>query len=494
MIDNIIILGGGTAGLVAASMLKTSFPKLDVTLIESSKYGIVGVGEGSTEHWKTFMEHCNIDPLRLFSETGATYKTGIKFENWHGDDTSYWHSLPEFASYPDTKTSIFPTMVKIIADNSPPDFSVYPMTLLSRHAEPFHDIMSQYHFDTFKLNKFLHDVCFEKGVSIVDDIIEDVIVDEHGFVTSLKGVKGLYTSEFFIDASGFRRIISMKLGVKWKDQSDYLPMNSAIAAPSRYEDELPSHTVAKALSAGWSWRIPTQDRFGNGYVYCDKFITDNDAEKEFKGQFNYNIEIGKKFKFSAGYLDELWTKNCVSIGLSALFVEPLEASSIGSTIQQMFGFISSIIYWDKDNLHPAKRFNTDFLKVASNIVDFIQLHYITQRRDTEFWRWINTEVKLTDFNAEHLERFKNYLPGINDFNYHYLMFKEINYMQVMHGLRLFNNNKIKEMYQKHFMHFDQYIEDGIKNTRETCYNTIEQFRPHRECLNTLKQRYKEQSQ
>ena len=486
MIKSINILGGGTAGLIAALMLRASYDHLDITIIESSEYGIVGVGEGSTEHWKTFMDHANIDIYDLFKETGATFKTGIRFENWHGDGTEYWHSLPEFVSFRDHRIGLFPTMAKIIAEGSDPMRSVYYPTTISEHAEPYHAILNQYHFDTRKLNSFFHKLCSERNIKIIDDIIDDVEFDDNGFVKSLIGKKGKYISDFFIDSSGFRRVISSKMGTEWVDCSKYLPMNSAFAAPTPYQEEIPSHTLARALSSGWMWRIPTQERFGNGYVFCDNFISDEDAEKEFRSQFSHPIEIAKKFKFTAGYVNKFWNKNCLSIGLSGMFVEPLEASSIGSTIQQMFGLCAEVFYWDKNNSTTEKRYNEIFTRVATNIVDFIQLHYFTKRNDSEFWKWAKTGIELTDFHKEHLEEFKTNLPGLIHFDQTYLMFKDLNYMQVMHGLDLFDQPKVKERIDKFAPYAYKLGADNLKFTDD--FVKVTNYVSHRTAINEILKR------
>ena len=141
----------------------------------------------------------------------------------------------------------------------------------------------------------------ERNIHVIDDIVENVTIRD-GFVTHLVGKKQSYTSDFFIDSSGFRRVIDTKLQGTWIDCKKQLPMNSAYAAPSPYEENIPSHTLAKALSSGWMWRIPTQDRFGNGYVYCDDFITDDNAFAEVSKHYGEKLEIGKKIKFGAGYV------------------------------------------------------------------------------------------------------------------------------------------------------------------------------------------------
>jgi len=487
MINNITILGGGTAGLIAALMLKQSLKVANVKVIESSKIGIIGVGEGSTEHWDTFMKFIGIDAQDLISNTGATYKLGIRFENWNGDGKHYWHAIGHEFGHLDENTGLYPWAYKCIADNLTADDTVWEEVRTNTVRPPFTHVSNQYHFDTRKLNDYFHRLASERGIQFYDDEIENVILDEEGFVKTLVGKKQSYDGDFFIDSSGFNRVISSKLGAKWIDCGDKLPMNSALAFPTPYQEEIHQWTNAKALSSGWMWRIPTQDRFGNGYVFCDQFISEDQAYEEIVKEIGFEPEIGKKVKFSAGYVDRFWIKNCLSIGLAGMFVEPLEASSIGSTIQQIFGFINSIHCWNRENKSYIDRYNTDFSGVAQNIIDFIQLHYITKRNDSDFWRWVKDGIVLTDFNKENLEIWKNTFPSHAIFNDHYKMFKSINFIQVLHGLELFNTEAFKESYYTKYPYYDEVVKDILVEDKLYDKKSIVS---HREAINSVLKGYK----
>ena len=495
MINSICVLGGGTSGLIASLMLKKSWPDVKITMIESSKFGIVGVGEGSTEHWKKFLEHVGITVPDLVRETGATFKMGIKFTNWHGDGTHYFHSLAEQFGGVGSTNGIPFTFAKLVADNVDPLDTAWWLSQESRHVEPLHDIISQYHFDTFKLNNFLHNVCRERGIEMVDTEIAEVVLDENGNVMHLIDVNGnKHGYEFFIDCSGFKRVISSKLGVNWVAKSDELPMNAALAFPTEYKEDIPSYTESTALGSGWVWRIPTQERFGNGYVFCDSFINETQAFDEVSNYYKNNLdiqdtlEVGKKFKFKAGYVDKFWVKNCVTAGLASVFVEPLEASSIGTTIQQIFMLIPALYYYERNESTTADRYNKHITAIAENIVDFIQLHYFTQREDTEFWKWCKHNIKLTDFNKENLEYFKNNFVNGQFFNAPMIMFSQLNYIQVMHGLRLFNVGKLKEKYDAHLSkEFSPYVNKILADT-DRYSRSVPSF-PHRTALEMIKERY-----
>lgn len=477
MINSVCILGSGTAGLISALVLKELFPNLKTTIVSSSQIGIVGVGEGSTEHWKEFMQVCNISLFELVTETDATMKSGILFDNWHGDGSYYMHAL--HAQYTRTMPNNVPgVLVYNLLNNKP----LYPKNIYtSRHFPPVEDSVNQFHFDTNKLNSFFVKKCKERNIDVIDDTIEDVVLDQLGHIESLTGKLHNFSADLFIDASGFSRILSKKLGVKWIDCKKYLPMDSAIAFPTELDENFPSWTLSRALSSGWMWQIPTQSRYGNGYVYCSDYISDQDALDEIQQQYEGEINVGKSFRFSAGHVDKFWFKNCVSIGLSGSFVEPLEATSIGTSIQQSFALAQHILNYEKGNEKVPTMYNKEMDKVISNIIDFVQLHYISTRSDSKFWKEVQSNITLTDFNKEHIDYFKDHLPIRSHFSEPWILFHEHNWIQVLDGLRLFNKDKIREMWDK-----QAYKEETDQIVKEMDWNAeYHEGMTHMEALDIL---------
>lgn len=468
----IIVLGAGTAGLISALVLKSTFPKYKISVIESGAIGIIGVGEGSTEHWKTFTDYCGINTNRLIRETDGALKKGIKFENWNGDGKSYFHSLspPFFDEFSDYGQRLNFTK-SMIYKGIPTQDILLDTNYINHHSGI--QSTNQYHFNTFKLNKFLHTICIEKGINFTDTTINDVILSETGDVTKLIGDSGVeYTADIFVDSTGFKRVIASKQGAKWISYKKYLPMNHALAFPTDDVSDLKPYTLSRALSSGWNWRISTQGRYGNGYVFCDEFIDATKAHEEVQSVYSEPVNIAKDIKFEAGRVDKFWINNCISVGLSASFVEPLEASSIGNSILQAFGIAKILPLWELDRKYSEK-YNNDFIRCFDNIVDFVQLHYITKRKDTEFWRTLPEMMTHTDFIKEHLEVFKKTLPNQSLFAREYNMFQAPNWAQVMNGLDLLDTRHISEKLitttgeqamLDSFARYNSYIQDTEKGS------------------------------
>jgi len=466
MINSVLVLGGGNAGLMSALMLKTALPSLTISLVKSKTIGTIGVGEGSTEHWQRFAGAVGINIADLMNECGATIKIGIKFENWHGDGTHYFHSLPEFLVNMDAYSGAPYTLMQLIGDGVGTEKLHWQLPMDGYVREPLTDY-HQFHFDSEKLNAYLEKRCVLADINVINAEIVDTVLDEQGFVKSVIDSQGvIYSADFFVDSSGFKRVISSKLGAEWVNWSKYLPMNSAVAFQTSYQEEIPPYTLAKAMNSGWHWRSPVQERFGNGYVFSDQFISEQQAIDEIQTHFKDTINIGRKINFASGKVNNAWIKNCVSIGLSSNFVEPLEASSISTTIKQLQLLVGSLWNWSKNDAGTIKEYNRVFDDMMFNILDFIQLHYFTQRDDTEFWRWCKNELVMTDFNKENLEVFKTQfvnqilLPEDGTMS-NFRIYDCLNWIQIMHGLRMFDTQSIKKIYNQHYQHYRESDENYL---------------------------------
>jgi tryptophan halogenase len=282
------------------------------------------------------------------------------------------------------------------------------------------------------------------GIGIIDDEILDVNLDNSGGIDNLVGEYNKYKYDFYVDSTGFKRILISKLGAKWQSYSKFLKANSAISFQTPDTDNYNIWTLAKTMKAGWLFRLPVWGRHGNGYIFNSDYISEEEAKIEVEKYFGHNIEINKTFKFDPGALDKVWIKNCCAIGLSASFVEPMEASSIGTSIQQSFLLMHRLANYDELTID---RYNKSVNTILDNIRDFVALHYITNKKDTEFWKDV-AEMPIPDTLADRLEIWKHKLPIGEDFKSQsdYSLFKEHNFTMVLQGLGLFNADSIKKEY------------------------------------------------
>lgn len=484
MINSVCILGGGNAGLMSALMLRSAFPMLDIKLIKSSKIPTIGVGEGSTEHWTIFADMVGITAKDIIDNAGATIKHGIQFNDWSYKGDLFFHSLPEFLSSQDQHSGLPYNLMHLIAKKFPAKDLVWNMSKNGYVVDPMYASSSQYHFDSLKLNSYLENLCKERSVKIVEDTIINVKLTEEGYVDSLVSEKDSYTADFYIDNSGFERIIAKKLSIGWKSYSKYLPVNAAFAFPSQEENEISTHTKINGRSHGWSWKAPVQGRNGNGYVYCSEFTPLEIALEEIQKDYPEKINIAKEVKFVAGHTEKFWSKNCVSMGLAGSFIEPLEASNIATTIQQCRLFISSIVCWTPNESFIEKKYNKIFDQVSQNILDYVQLHYLNGRTDSKFWEWCQNDMTLTDFNKETLGYFKNNFVNYNFFhNNIYELYDELDWIQLMYGLNMFNVDRIGQLYSKNFYHLNSHTLQELSNVVNT-ENT--KFYKHKEAIQMIR--------
>jgi tryptophan halogenase len=441
-IKSITVLGGGTAGLISALLLKKNFPHIDIQLIKSEKIGTIGVGEGTTEHWRIFTDLVEIDMLEYMKECEATIKIGVSFEQW--TKKPYIHSI--FGGYDLTHNGYYSIYGHLISNDYDPLYLCprffYDNLIFENNLKNHNFFSNQYHFDAGKLNKFLEKNAKKYGIKIITDDIIDAELDESGNINCLISNDNSYFSDFFIDCSGFQRfLLHKKLNVRWKSYSKYLPLNSAFAFLTEEMEDYSILTKITSHSSGWSWSIPTQSRTGNGYVFCDEFISFDDAKTEMEQFHNRNLDIKKVFKFEPGKLEKFWYKNCVAVGISAGFVEPLEATSISFSIQQIRCLCTLIASGDSEtyNYHMNSTFN--------NIFDFIQAHYITKREDTSFWKEVKNNLNVTNSLSENLIKWKNRLPHSSDIDCAWPVFHPINYIQMLYAQEWFDIEKIKKEYE-----------------------------------------------
>lgn len=444
------IVGSGTAGLITALILREAFPFREITIVSSSKIGIIGVGEGSTEHWRMFMNLCNIPLGEMIVESRATHKYGIRFENWTNHTPDYIHSI----SSADVHEPIgyYAAYNGLIMNNRTLTENMGSRSLIENkiNANNPHQSVNQFHFDTFCLNRYLSKICISRSIKIIDAEVIKVNLDpQNGYIDSvvLDNLE-IFESDFWVDATGMRRTLMSEIGnTEWNSFKEYLQMDSAIAFPTESDPsgEIRPYTRARAMPNGWVWEIPTQDRRGNGYVYSSEHCTDDQAVKEVSDLLGREVEPARSFKFDPGHLREFWVKNCVAVGLAAAFVEPIEATSIGSTIQQAKYLMHALSTYDLNSRKIQEDYNRKMNTMMENILAMISLHYVSDREDTSMWRQ-QKQMKKPDYLNNLLELWQERPPFRDDIpTNNYEMFHVAHFYHVAQGQKMLSAEKAEKM-------------------------------------------------
>ncbi len=394
----IAIVGGGTAGWLAALVLGDAARRAGracaITVVESSKIGAIGVGEGTTAVFRTMLQHLGIDERRFLAETDAAIKYGIRHRDWRRLGHEYDAPIddPHMVSG-GGRAGTFLDQHQIAHGRPVAETHLFGCLMTRRKGPfavrggkrvplgPFHHA---YHFDQAEVGRFLRRQA--PRVAVIDDQVTDVRLTETGAIAGL-GLEGggEVAADLYLDCTGFRRRLITALGARWRSCADVLPVNRAMPfwIDLKPGEEIDPFTLAWAQDAGWLWKIPTARRYGCGYVYSDAHLTPEAAQAEIEAKLGHAIEPRNDIRIEAGRLDRPWIGNCVALGLASAFLEPLEATSIhGSVVQLM---------WLAELLRrPAprnpQRFNEWTARQVDDFRDFIRLHYVSERRDTPFWR------------------------------------------------------------------------------------------------------------
>jgi len=418
-IRSIAIVGGGTAGWMAACLLAQTLRGTGcaITLVESPDIGVVGVGEATIPPIFDFLQLIEVDLDAFIPATQATFKLGIRFDDWSRIGDSYWHPFGTFGVSIDRRPfqHVFHKARAQGLDVTVPRFSLAAALGEAgrlahpdpRAPSPLAGLRQALHFDAVLVARFLRDHAQTRGVRRLEREVAEVALRDDGFIEALK-LKGggELAADLYIDCSGFRGLlIEQALGAGYEDWTRWLPCDRALAAPTAHAGPPAPYTQATAQAAGWRWRIPLQHRVGNGYVYSSAFIDDDAAQDELLAAIGKPLAEPRKLSFTAGRRKTMWSRNCVALGLASGFLEPLESTSIHLVCSGLYKLLDHFPDRDFAPVNIAA-YNRALADEYQTYRDFILLHYcVTARDDTPFWRERAT-APLPDRLAERIELYR----------------------------------------------------------------------------------------
>lgn len=443
-IKKIVIVGGGTAGwMAAATFARTLNDSVSIHLIESDELGTVGVGEATIPQIQLFNSLLGLDENDFLRNTQGTIKLGIQFNNWGHKGDSYLHAFSgigidlgmlDFYHYwlrsqaEGGKSSLWDYSLNAAAAQQN---CFEKMERVSNTRLP--GINYAYHFDASLFAQYLRRYCAQSAVARTEGKITQVTLrSDDGFIESVTLENGdIISGDLFIDCSGFRGLLiegALKTG--YEDWSHWLPCNSAIAAPCAATEPLLPYTKATAHSAGWQWRIPLQHRTGNGHVFSSQFMSADEATHILLNNLDGELLAApRQLHFTTGMRKKFWNKNCIALGLAAGFMEPLESTSI-HLVQSALGKLIDLFPRNNFVQADTDEFNRQMSTEYQQIRDFIILHYhATERTDSDFWNHCRT-MEVPENLTRKLNLFKNNGRLFRDNNE---LFTETGWLQVLIG-------------------------------------------------------------
>lgn len=444
-IRSILVVGGGSAGwMTAAALARVLGPAYArITLVESEQIGTVGVGEATIPQIGIFNRLLGIDEDEFVRRTKGSFKLGIEFVNWGRQGHRYFHPFGTFGlNMEGVSFHAYWQRLRLAGQAAPlADYSLMAtaakrnkfMRPFDAGNSPLSYIAYAFHFDAGLYARFLRELAEARGVVRREGRIVAVHQrPDDGFIESVQLEDGeRLSADLFIDCSGFRGLlIEQTLKAGFVDWSQWLPCDRALAVPCESVPELTPYTRSTALTAGWQWRIPLQHRTGNGHVYCSEYLSDDEAASMLLSNLDAPARAEPRhIRFKTGTRRRLWVKNCVAIGLSSGFLEPLESTSLWMVQNGISRLLSN---FPDRSFSPViiDRYNRVLAEETEHIRDFIILHYkATEREDTPFWRY----CRHMSIPERLEEKMRVYAHNGRTFREHEELFNDTSWFAVLTG-------------------------------------------------------------
>lgn len=493
--NRIVIVGGGTSGWLAAAMLSHHFKSelCRIELVESTEIGTIGIGESTVPPFVGLIRRLGIDEQDFIRATQATYKLGIKFVDWPQRQAHYFHPFGVLGKRIGNH-DFYQCWLKArsLGDTSSlQDFS--PCNVMAENGRffqpgkarntPIGGASYALHVDAGQVARYLRDYAESKGVIRTEGLVTHVRQRDNGFIDGIVLADGRrIQGDFFIDCTGFKALLIEKtLLAGFEDWSHYLPCDRAIAVKTPTTEPIHPYTLATARKAGWTWRIPLRHTVGHGYVYASRFCSDAEAKTTLLRCLGAPLaDEPRLIPFVTGHRREIWKHNCLSLGLAAGFIEPLESTAIHLIARGMDFFLR---YFPDRDCDPAliREYNRRMTADYEEVRDFIVLHYAaTSREDTPFWRWCRN-IPLPDSLRERIELFQAQgavREGVDE------LFRNTSWQSVFEGMDIRPRG-----HSPRVDHIDaQQIIAGLQTARYAIQGMVKSLPTHDEYLRSLDER------
>lgn len=494
-IKNITIFGGGTSGWLTAAYMSNclKFP-CNITLIESKGIGPIGVGEGTQPFTSRFLHDAGLEPKQWMKPAQAAFKYGVLLDGWNKEpyfvDNDFvenhimgpnFYAHDYFIHKTNKEWVEWQPAYRLAMANKSPKLSGFDHCLSLRTYKDWGAV----HFSAFDILDTIHDLIKDR-IAYFDTKVVEIKTGEEGIEYLIDEQGRKHTADLFIDCTGFEaKLINKELNVPFIDISDILPCDSAVAMPTQYKDphnECHPYTKATTMKSGWRWTIPTFKQIGNGYVYSSKHISPEDAEKELRDTIGEYDAKARHLKMRCGASERVAHKNVIAVGLSAGFVEPLEATGITFTTKIVEALTNGLNHhsgiWN-DTLMTA--FNAAYINMVVEIISFVWAHYhYSDRNDTPFWQEIRNQ-KLEDAPTYVQEMFSQFHPVLHR---NFYLDDRTSGFHSGHWFSMLHANGAYDNSEKYVLSEDElkYAEYYIKCKTSEIDNAIETFPNHYEFL------------
>jgi tryptophan halogenase len=490
----IVIVGGGTTGWLTSFILSKTRPHNEYINVSSSSLGIIGVGEGTTGLFRSILTDSfyELNEYEFMKETKSLPKMGIRFKNWTGNSSSFISPIDGSVS---SGNFLDTNLYSCILNDIPIEYSAKSSFLclnnktnfiVNNKKIDFYEYgMHALHLDTNLTSNFFKRKSLENGVKYVDSIVKNVVVSKEqiDFITLDDGTE--IHGDLFIDCSGFKRILSTALNQEFNSFDEYLHVNAGLIFSIEKEpEETPPTTQAIAMKSGWIFEIPKQYGTGRGYIHNDSYTDTDSMVKELEEYYACKVVPKKTINYNCGTLDKYFVGNCVSIGLSSCFVEPLQATSIHCSIVQIMDLIRNCLS-NKITEDVKISYNKRTKKLYYDVLDFVSMHYTGGREDTPFWKDIKYQKELSPRVKEIISLSKSRLSRWDDWDTYYGCMNQIVWSSSLAGLGHYQKQTIVDTFNTWGIPIDQ-----TKDIAYSHVNYLSEIESKCAAINDLKEFFK----